>query len=294
MPVPDFQSLLLPMLRLTADGAEHSISDLRIQLRAELHLTDADLAERLPSGQSTFVNRISWSTLYLTRGGALERVSRGIIRITPRGHDLLRNYPDRLTLKAVVGSENVATEPHGGSTPDKESLLTPEEQLANSYDLLRQSLSAELLEAVRKSSPVFFEKLVVDLLVAMGYGAPGEDMARVLGRTGDGGVDGVIQEDKLGLEVVYVQAKRWEGTVGRPVVQAFAGSLEGQRARKGVMITTSDFSREAKDYVEKIGKRIVLIDGKRLALLMLDHGVAVTDEKIYRVQKIDNDYFEDL
>ena len=133
----------------------------------------------------------------------------------------------------------------------------------------------------------------MDLLVAMGYCGPGEDMARVLGGTGDNGVDGIIQEDKLGLEVVYVQAKRWEGTVGRPVVQAFAGSLEGQRARKGVLITTSEFSREASDYVDKIGKRIVLIDGKRLALLMIDQGVAVTTEKVYRIQRIDSDYFED-
>ena len=158
--------------------------------------------------------------------------------------------------------------------------------------MLRDALANDILETVRKASPTFFEELVIDLLVAMGYGGSVEDAGRAVGKSGDGGIDGIIKEDKLGLDVVYVQAKRWSSSVGRPVVQAFAGSLEGVRARKGVLITTSSFSQDALDYVQKIEKRIVLIDGKQLADLMIDHGIGVNVVQTYKIKRLDSDYFE--
>jgi restriction system protein len=300
MAVPDFQSMFLPMLRLAADGSEHSLADLRKQLQSAFSLSEADLIERLPSGQSRFVNRVSWAAVYLARAGMVERVRRGIFQITATGRVLLDRNPDRITIRTLADApgmvefrQGMTEQSPAAAQTEKESVLTPEEQLASSYHLLRQSLADDLLEAAKKSSPAFFEQLVVDLLVAMGYGGSMKDAGQAVGRSGDGGVDGVIKEDQLGLEVIYVQAKRWEGTVGRPVVQGFAGSLEGHRARKGVLITTSEFSREALDYVQRIERKIVLIDGKRLAELMIDHGVAVRTENTYTVKRMDQEYFDD-
>jgi len=185
--------------------------------------------------------------------------------------------------------------PNGGEDdldikPDKAQ--TPEEQLANAYKVLRDSLANDVLEAVRKASPTFFEELVIDLLVSMGYEGSIEDAGRAVGKSGDGGIDGIIKEDELGLDVVYVQVKRWSNSVGRTVVQEFAGSLEGVRARKGVLITTSYFSQDALDYVGKIEKRIVLIDGKQLADLMIDYDIGVNAVQTYKIKRLDSDYFD--
>jgi restriction system protein len=171
--------------------------------------------------------------------------------------------------------------------------IDPAEALERNYQQLREALSQDLLDRISKCSPTFFERLVVDLLVTMGYGGSRKDAGQTLGRSGDDGIDGMIKEDKLGLDAIYVQAKRWEGPVGRPVVQAFAGSLEGQRAKKGVLITTSRFSQDAKDYVNRIDKKIVLIDGEQLGSLMIDHGVGVADVNTYQVKRMDSDYFEE-
>jgi restriction system protein len=173
-----------------------------------------------------------------------------------------------------------------------DSVRTPEEELVNAYQLFRNALANEVLEAVRKSTPTFFEELVVHLLVAMGYGGSVADAGNAVGRSGDGGIDGTIKEDKLGLDVVYIQAKRWKESVGRPLVQAFAGSLEGVRARKGVFITTSTFTADAIDYVQRIEKKIVLVDGKRLADLMIEHNVGVTPTQTFTLKRLDSDYFE--
>lgn len=210
--------------------------------------------------------------------GALERIRRGVFKITARGRDLLALNLPKLTIRMLSEyPEFVAFHkgsPKGGDGDQdekQEKNETPEEQLADAYKVLREALANDVLDAVMKASPTFFEELVIDLLVAMGYGGSVEDAGRAVGKTGDGGIDGIIKEDRLGLDVVYVQAKRWTNSVGRPVVQAFAGSLEGVRARKGVLIiSTSYFSQDALDYVQKIEKRIVLIDGKRLADLMID------------------------
>ena len=250
MPVPDFQTLMLPLLRLMADGAEHSIADLRKQVQTELDLSDADLAEKLPSGtQSKFANRLAWASLYFAKAGVLKRLKRGVFHITDRGREILRENPNRITVKSlsrysefVEFLESSSDQSTASNEAEKDVTQTPEELLAASYAVLRNSLALDLLDAVKKASPTFFERLVVDLLVAMGYGGSTEDAGRAVGGAGDGGIDGIIKEDKLGLDVVYVQAKRWSATVGRPTVQAFAGSLEGHRARKGVLITTSEFS----------------------------------------------------
>lgn len=301
MSVPDFQSFFMPVLRLTSDGNEHTMAELRQRIAEDLKLMPEDLSQKLPSGvQSVFVNRVAWSTVYLTKAGALERVRRGVFRITPRGKDLLDLKLAKLTIQNLSKyaefvafhrgtqdrGEDGGQEVKGGKTE------TPEEQLANAYMVLRKALASDVLEAVKKAPPTFFEELVIELLVAMGYGGSVEDAGKAVGKTGDGGIDGTIKEDKLGLDVVYVQAKRWSSAVGRPVVQAFAGSLEGVRARKGVLITTSYFSQDALEYVQKIEKRIVLIDGQQLADLMIDHDIGVNVTHTYRVKRLDSDYFE--
>lgn len=300
MAVPDFQSFFVPVLRCTADGADYPIAEIRHRIGADLNLTPEDLSQKLPSGvQTVFANRIAWSAVYLMKAGALERVKRGVFRITGRGKELLALNVPKLTIQNLSQyPEFVAfhkrTENGGEEVQEirTEKAQTPEEQLANAYKVLRDSLANDILETVKKASPTFFEELVIDLLVAMGYGGSVEDAGKAVGQSGDGGIDGIIKEDKLGLDVVYVQAKRWSNSVGRPVVQAFAGSLEGVRARKGVLITTSSFSQDALDYVQKIEKRIVLIDGKQLADLMIDHDIGVNVVQTYKIKRLDSDYFE--
>lgn len=295
---------MVPLLKATSDGEARPLRDLRQTLARSFDLTDAEMAERLQNGQPLFANRIAWAATHLEKAGAVERVRRGVIRITDRGRKLLADHPDRITLKALVEFPEYREfrnmdEPRitgdGSTTDDPGTLqtLTPEERLAESYGALRNALAADLLESVKKSTPAFFEKLVVDLLVAMGYGGSIEDAGRAVGGVGDDGIHGIIKEDKLGLDVVYIQAKRWANPVGRPVVQAFAGSLEGQRARKGVLITTSDFSQDAREYVQRIEKKIVLIDGPQLAQYMIDYSVGVRTERSYVVKRLNSDYFDE-
>lgn len=306
MAVPDFQSFMLPVLQLAADGKEHSIRELHDCISKRMGLTDSDIEEKLPSGMQTkYSHRVHWATVYLAKAGALIRPRRGVITITERGRELVAENHSKITVKVLQRFPEFV-EFHKGdpvnipsavtklSSTDDVEQVTPEETLESSFAVLQGSLASELLGAVKKASPGFFEALVVKLLVAMGYGGSVEDAGKVIGKSGDAGIDGIINEDKLGLDVVYVQAKKWGGTVvGRPVVQAFAGSLEGRRARKGIIITTSTFSQEAHEYVQRIEKKIVLIDGKRLAELMVEHNVGVAVAKTYAVKKIDNDFFEE-
>jgi len=287
------------MLQSTADGAEHSTSDLRDKIASSLALTPEDLQQKLPSGtQTVFANRVAWATVYLARANALKRVRRGVFQITNRGKELVRKHPDKITVQILSQFPEFVIF-HKGETASNEkpelkieSTQTPEEQLAAAYQLLRDALANDVLDTVKKTAPTFFEKLVVDLLVAMGYGGSVADAGRAVGAGADGGIDGTIKEDKLGLDVVYVQAKRWKDSVGRPVVQAFAGSLDGVRARKGVFITTSSFTQDALDYVGRIDKRIVLINGKQLADLMIEHNVGVTPTETFTLKRLDSDYFE--
>jgi restriction system protein len=300
MPIPDFQTLMLPLLKFAADRQEHSTSDAIDALALEFRLADEERKELLPSGrQSRFDNRVGWARTYLKKAALLESAGRGKFRITARGLKVVKDSPPRIDMKFLeqfpeyVDFRNLSRQEEELTEDAEKAGQTPEEVLELSYQNLRRDLAQELLERIMGCSSRFFERLVVDLLVAMGYGGSRKDAGEAVGQSGDGGIDGIIKEDRLGLDVVYIQAKKWEGTVGRPVVQTFAGSLEGQRARKGILITTSQFSKEARDYVERIEKKIVLIDGQQLAQLMIDHNVGVAEVETYTVKRVDLDYFGD-
>ena len=303
MAVLDFQSLMLPVLHAVADG-DISAADLRGRVAAELQLTETDLAEMLPSGrQTTFANRTAWANIFLQRAGLLETVSRGVYRITDEGRQALVEQPERIDMRflerypayvewrqrSVAGSGERAPPP----VADVLATRTPEEQIDASFKSLGAALGDDLLDRVREMSPAFFERLIIDLLIAMGYGGGRAEMGLAIGRSGDGGIDGMIKEDALGLDIVYVQAKRYaEGnTVGRSEVQSFAGSLDGVGATKGIFFGTSTFSQGARDYVGRISKRLVLIDGAELARLMVQHNVGVRTRTTYEVKKVDEDYF---
>lgn len=313
MTIPDFQSIMLPLLEIVNDGKEHSHRDVSEALAVQFNLTEEEKNELLPSGrQARFGNRVAWSQAYLKKAGLIENTGRGIFRITSDGLELLKSNPSRIDIKLLMqypgikewhrpsrkaGGDEVESfsDDNKGMCGAGAETQTPEEVLEASYQGLRRSLAQELIDRIMACSPKFFEVLVVDLLVKMGYGGSRRDAGRAIGQSGDGGIDGIINEDKLGLDVVYIQAKRWNNTVGRPIVQAFAGSLDGQRARKGIMITTSYFSPDARDYVSRIEKKIVLIDGAQLAQLMIDYGIGVADVDVanYTVKRVDLDYFED-
>jgi restriction system protein len=304
MSVPDFQTLMLPVLRQLAEGGEQPPAAVREAVANALQLTAEDLAALLPSGrQTTFANRVAWALGYLKQAGLLESPRRGVYRLTDRGRTALSEGLDRLDIQYLMKfpefvafrTPGTTTQPDvdltsGAAKPDA-SALTPDEQMRVGYTRLRQSLAAQVLERVRQVTSKFFEELVVDLLVSMGYGGSREDAGSVVGRSGDEGIDGIIKEDRLGLDAIYVQAKRWKDTVGRPDIQRFAGALQGQRARKGVFITTSSFSPDAKAYVSNLQSTIVLIDGKELAELMIEHGVGVSEADVFKVLKLDEDYF---
>jgi restriction system protein len=298
MSIPGFQTVMLPLLALAGDRQQHTLSEAVDALATQFGLSDDERKERLSSGrQPKFDNRVGWARTYLKKAGLLEYTARGRFRITERGVEVLQEEPSQIDIKLLDRFpefvEFRATKARADEEEDvREGQLTPQELLESSYRGLRSQLAQELLERVRACDPGFFEKLVVDLLVAMGYGGSRSDAGRAIGGSGDGGIDGIIKEDKLGLDAVYVQAKRWKDTVGRPVVQGFAGSLQGVKARKGVLITASRFSPGARDFADRLDRRIVLIDGEELAELMIDHGVGVSEVETYVLKSIDLDYFE--
>jgi len=303
MPIPDYQTLMLPLLRLASDSVEKPFRDAVERLADEFSLTDEERTEMLPSGTAhVFGNRVGWARSYLKQAGLLDAPKRGVFRITSDGKALLATSPPKidnnlLNQYASFRAFRVRGKEGEGSAPtlpfaETASEQTPEDAMALAYQRVRKNLEGELLEQVKAASPAFFERLVVDLIVAMGYGGTLQDAGRAIGRSGDGGIDGIIKEDRLGLDVIYLQAKKWEGNVGRPEVQKFAGALQGQRANKGILITTSGFSREALEYVNIIATKIILIDGETLVSLMVDHNVAVTRMGTYELKKIDADYFD--
>jgi restriction system protein len=302
MAIPDYQTVMLPLLKLAEDGKEHRFRDAVELLAIQFELTDGERSELLPSGTAPlFDNRVGWARTYLKQAGLLGSEKRGTFSITERGRDLLAKMPDHIDIGLLnrygeFRAFRTRREDKSGLGKRAEETVTtartPEDDLAAAYEKLRSSLEEELLDQIKAASPSFFERLVIDLLVAMGYGGSRQDAGRAIGKSGDEGIDGMIKEDKLGLDVVYVQAKRWENVVGRPEIQKFAGALQGQRASKGVFITTSNFSRDAEDYANMISSKIVLIDGERLTSLMVDHNVGVTPMGNYEVKKLDADYFE--
>jgi restriction system protein len=291
---------MLPLLRFAADGEEHSLRETIEVLADRLELTDAERRALLPSGrQATFDNRVGWARTYITKAGLLESTRRGHYRITERGFEVLRRNPPAIRTSYLrqfpefVEFQTSRRDPKDkGAVRDTEETETPEEEIEAAYQAMREGLAAELLQTVMGSSPSFFEGLVIDLLVRMGYGGTRKDAGQAIGKSGDGGIDGIIKEDRLGLDVVYVQAKRWDGVVGRPEIQKFAGALQGQRATKGVFITTSSFTRAAQDYVSRISSKIVLISGEMLAELMIDYNIGVADVASYEIKRVDSDYFE--
>jgi restriction system protein len=292
---------MLPFLRFAADGNEHSLREAIEGLAEKSGLTDAERKELLPSGQQpTFDNRVAWARTYLSKAGLLEATRRGHFRITQRGQEVVARSPSEINVKFLeqfpefIEFRTRRREPDEASeAPGAENLQTPAELLETGYQKLREDLSAELLKMVRECSPAFFERLVIDLLVRMGYGGTRKEAGKAIGRSGDEGIDGIINEDRLGLDVIYVQAKRWQAPVGRPEIQRFAGALQGHRARKGILITTSAFTREAEDYVARIDSKIVLINGDQLAHLMIDHNVGVAQVASYETKRVDSDYFSE-
>lgn len=300
MPIPDFQSCLLPLLKLCADKKEHTLSEAINVLTPIFKLTEEEKRQTIPSGpQPLFYNRVAWARTYLIKAGVLASPRRAHFQITDRGLSVLaQNLPEikvsflkqfpEFAAFHTVKKEKTETE------TDEETTLatqTPEEIIALAHERWKETLAFDLLRTVKSCSPDFFEKLVVELLVAMGYGGSRQDAGQAIGKSGDEGIDGIIKEDRLGLDVVYVQAKRWENPVSRPEIQKFAGALQGQRARKGIFITTSVFTKDARNYVSNIDSKIVLIDGEQMADLMIKYNVGVSVYQTYELKKIDQDYF---
>ena len=298
MAIPDYQTIMLPLLRFAGDKQEHSLQEAVENLADYFQLTEEELRELLSSGQqAVFRNRVGWARSYMKQAGVLESARRGYFRITERGLDVLRQNPGKIDVKFLDQFEEFRefrkrrrTKPEQDKDSEEQE-RTPEEALETAYENLRNELADDLLQQIKKSPPRLFERIVVEVLVKMGYGGSLRDAGKAIGRSGDEGIDGIIKEDKLGLDIIYIQAKRWENAVGRPEIQKFAGALQGQRARKGIFITTSNFSREAHEYVSRIDTKIILIDGEQLAQYMIDYNVGVSSVSSYEVKRIDFDYF---
>ena len=295
MAVPDFQSFFKPLLDLAADGKEHSIQEAREVIAKMMALPEADLKEPLPSGiQTKFENRVAWAKSYLIQAKVLEAPRRSYFQITSRGMDLHKAGHARIDVR-ILNQYPEFLEFHKPKSPKEEeqepSKETPEETLQKSYESIRGDLASQIVQRIASNSPQFLERLVVDLMVAMGYGGSRADAGKPTGGCGDEGIDGIINEDRLGLDLIYLQAKRWEGTVGRPEIQKFVGALHGKRAKKGVFIITGKFSEDAKEYVKTIDPKVVLIDGRMLAELMIDHELGTTTTMSFHLKRIDSDYF---
>lgn len=300
MGVPDFQSLMRPLLAALDDGEGHAIKAIRADLATHFSLTQEEIDELIPSGRvTTFQNRVGWAATYLYRAGLIDRPTRAVYRINGRGRQVLNENPDRIDLAVLSQFEEFeefrqakpATSGGGSSTATVGGEQTPEERIDSAHRELRSALAAELLDRVFDQSAEFFEQLVLDVLHAMGYGGTRDNAAERLGQSGDHGVDGVIREDRLGLDLIYVQAKRWKNVVGRPEIQKFFGALHGQRATKGVFITTASFSKEAAAYAEGVTPRVILVDGRELTQLMIENAVGVTTSREYALKRLDLDYF---
>jgi len=298
MTVPDFQTIMLPLLKVASDGQEHSGHEFLEQLAQHFQLTNEELNELLPSGKQTrFYNRVGWARTYLIKSKLLEMSKRSFYRITERGKEVLASNPNRIGMSYLKRfPEYIEFKEKENERKEKEQVeeveeSTPEELLENAYQEIRETLAQEVLENVMACSPSFFERLVVELLVAMGYGGSRRDAARAVGQTGDEGIDGIIDEDRLGLDTIYIQAKKWANSVGRPEIQKFVGALAGKRAKKGIFITTSLFSSDATRYASDIDTKVILIDGKRLAELMMDYNIGVNEVITYKLKRIDSDYF---
>jgi restriction system protein len=299
MPVPDYQAFMLPVMRIISDCKEHAVADIHAQIISEMGFTDNDLAETIPSGTQTKIyNRLNWAITYMKKAGLLIRTGRARIKITDRGKKLMSQKPSKIDNAVLLAfkefKEFRKREPRSTTVAkvEVEEDQTPEEVMHESHERLTLDLVEQILDRLKECTPAQFERHVLNMLVAMGYGGSRED-AFAVGRSGDGGIDGIIKQDKLGLDKVYVQAKKWEGTVPVESLRGFAGSLDIHGATKGVFITTSQFSKSGIEQLAKASKNIVLIDGERLAQLMIEHDIGVTEVARYALKRIDEDYFEE-
>jgi restriction system protein len=299
--IPDYQSIMLPLLEFISDGKEYKMRYVTDELAVKFGVTEEEQKELLPSGVApVFYNRTAWAKTYLKKAGLIDSPKQGIVVISKRGLDVLKKKPNSINVKFlkqfsefVEFQTSKREDETETETIDEQSTQTPEESLETAYQKIRKSLASELINKVVELSPAFFEKLVVELLVKMGYGGSIKDAGKAMGKSGDEGIDGTIKEDKLGLDIIYIQAKRWKpgNVVGRPELQKFVGALAGQGAKKGIFITTSNFTKEAIEYTPRNETKIVLIDGHQLAQLMIDYNLGCTPQQTYEVKKIDTDYF---
>ena len=301
MAIPGFQSVMLPLLQLIGDKKEHSLRETIDALSKQFKLTEEERRKLLPSGKQPIIdNRIGWARTYMKKAGLIESTRRSYFCITERGLSILQQNLPEIKVKTLrqfkefnefhdKKSDDTTTT---GNIPDEPS-ISPEEALEKAYLEVRENLASDLLGKVKGIAPKMFENIVIDLLVSMGYGGSRKDAGEAVGRTGDEGIDGIIKEDRLGLDIIYVQAKRWENTVSRPEIQKFAGALQGQRAKKGIFITTSNFSKDALEYAQKIESKIILIDGKQLAQHMIDFNIGVSLASNYQIKRMDSDYFDE-
>lgn len=298
MGIPEYQDLMGPLLHLAGDKERHSLREAIQQLADQFDLDEEERTKLLPSGtQPVFENRVGWAKTYLKKAGLLRYPERGSFEITERGLKVLERDPDRIDndyLKRFEAFQEFRRASDSSGEPEEieEEHKTPLEKLEDAHQALEDELKAEVLDELRRVDPTRFEHIVIDLLVAMGYGGSREDVGRNIGGSGDQGVDGLINEDRLGLDVLYVQAKRWsDNKVGSREIRDFVGALEMKKAKKGVFITTTDFSQGAKEVANQIGKRVVLVDGETLATYMVEHNVGVIEADTYRVKELDFDYF---
>lgn len=310
MAIPKYDEIMLPLLRLLADGQPHHQRDLATQIADHFKLTEEERNLLLPSTTSTYIrNRTGWAGFHLRKAGLADLPREATLQITAQGAELLKNPPSKLDRSFLMQLEpfkqfmleqkqrgiTAARTKAAGIAPaaSSEDEGTPEERIDDAFNELRETLVADLLAKLLAVNPFRFEQVVLDLLVAMGYGGSRKEAAAVTQKTGDEGVDGVINEDRLGLDVIYIQAKRWKSNVGRPEIQSFVGALAGKKATKGVFITTSAFHENATGYAEGLHQKVILIDGRRLAELMIEHNIGVAEEHAYRIKKIDSDYFDE-
>jgi restriction system protein len=300
MAIPNYQTVMLPLLKLVRDKKEYSLRELIDGLANEFKLSQEEKESLLVSGRKAiFYDRVGWAKTYLGQAKLLEFTRRGFFKISERGLKLINENPQTVNDKTLLQFPEFQEFIKRKSKKNEKTVLeiisevedTPDESLESAYQTIRNALAIEIIEKIKSCSPIFFERLVVELLVKMGYGGTLQEAGQAVGRSGDGGIDGIINEDRLGLDVIYLQAKRWEGNVSRPEIQKFAGALQGKRARKGVFITTSDFTKEAREYVAMIDSKIILIDGEELAEMMIDYNVGVSVATTYEIKRIDSDYF---
>jgi restriction system protein len=301
MPVPDYQSLMAPTLSVLADGGDHSLAELRTVLAERLSLTEEDMQAKIPSGTPLFANRLHWAVTYMYQAGLLSRPKRGVVRITSRGRKVAAAHPERVDVRVLsefsefIDFKSRSHEPRRDGPPKLDgNEKTPREAVSTAVDEANAAVAAEVLDRVRQREPAFLEQLVLAVLTAMGYGGAA-GAAEHLGKAGDEGLDGVIRQDPLGLDRIYVQAKRYGASraVGRPEIHEFVGALQGAQADRGIFITTSRFTSDAITYADRVAARVVLIDGAALSVLMVRHNIGVQDQQTYVIKRVDEDFFEE-